>query len=190
MRLTGIAKSALFLLCLALAFAWTLSRASRVDAENETPKTQEVRAKALSEDKRFVADGDQTVTDTRTGLMWTKQDAYLSIKRWINWHEAYAFIDRLNAEEFGGHRDWQMPTKRQLITLYEPDKLNSSQLGHEMKIHIDPIFGKEGSGALWAMEDNGHYNAFGVVFNTGKEFSAPKDSRSRKSVRAVRLARP
>ncbi|MBI4389181.1 MAG: DUF1566 domain-containing protein [Nitrospinae bacterium] len=179
----GITKSALLFLFLALASGWALSWPAGVSAGSDTPK-------ALSEDKRFVDNGDQTVTDTQTGLMWAKQDAYQRKKHWLNWSEAHAFIDQLNAEEFAGYRDWQLPTKRQLITLYEPGKLNGSQLGHEMNSHLDPLFAKDGAGALWAMEDNGHYNAFGVVFNTGTEFSAPKDSRSRKSVRAVRLAHP
>ena len=55
-----------------------------------------------------------------------------------------------------------------------------------MKIHTDPLFGKKGSGSLWSADENGMYNAFGVVFNTGDVFSANKKSRSRKATRAVR----
>ena len=55
-----------------------------------------------------------------------------------------------------------------------------------MIIHIDPIFAKEGSASLWTIEENGNYNAFGVILNTGKRFSGPKKARFRKAVRAVR----
>ena len=55
-----------------------------------------------------------------------------------------------------------------------------------MNIHIDPIFSKEGSGYLRSIEENGHYNAFGVVFNSGKRFNSSKKSIFRKGVRAGR----
>ena len=55
-----------------------------------------------------------------------------------------------------------------------------------MIIHIDPIFAKEGSASLWTIEENGNYNAFGIILNTGKRFNSSKESRSRKAVRAVR----
>lgn len=59
-----------------------------------------------------------------------------------------------------------------------------------MVIHIDPIFEKEGSGAWWSREPNGHFNAFGIEFNNGSRFSAPKKSLARKAVRAMRVAAP
>ena len=55
-----------------------------------------------------------------------------------------------------------------------------------MKIHTDPLFGKNGSGSLVSADENGMYNAFGVEFNTGNVFSVNKKSRSRKATRAVR----
>ncbi len=139
-----------------------------------------------SEDQRFLDNGDQTITDTKTGLMWRKNDSYLDTGHWLNWQEGFEFIHSLNAEGDGGYTDWRMPTLEELKTLYEKEKINSKQIGREMVIHMDPIFGREGAGAHWSSNPNGNFNAFGVVFNTGNRFSAPKTSRSRKSVRAVR----
>lgn len=143
-------------------------------------------ATVASEDKRFIDHGNQTVTDTRSGLMWQKNDSYLRTHHWLSWDEAADYIRTLNREAFAGFIDWRLPTLEELKTLYEADKVNSKQIGREMVIHIDPIFGREGSGAHWSSEPNGHFNAFGVVFNTGDQFSAPKSARSRKSIRAVR----
>ena len=101
-------------------------------------------------------------------------------------NEAKAFIKQLNEKGFANYFDWQYPTARELKTLFDANKLNSAQVDREMKIHIDPLFGKKGSGSLWSADENGMYNAFGVVFNTGDVFSVNKKSRSRKATRAVR----
>ncbi len=142
--------------------------------------------RAYSEDKRYIDHGNATITDTKTGLMWMKQDSYLHKEKWLNWFEAQEYTQALNTEGFANYIDWQIPKVEELQTLFEQDKINSKQVGREMVIHIDPIFSPNGSGAHWAIESNGRYNAFGVIFNTGKRFSANKKSRSRKSVRAVR----
>ena len=139
-----------------------------------------------SVDKRFKDNGDKTITDTKTGLMWMKEDSYLHSGHWINWFKSIQFMKQINEEGFANQYDWQLPTVEQLTTLYEKDKTNSKVLGKGMNIHIDPIFAKEGSASLWSIEENGSYNSFGVVFNTGKRFNSSKKSTLRKAVRAVR----
>lgn len=140
-----------------------------------------------SDDNRFLDNGDGTITDTKTKLMWMKQDSYLHSGHWLNWMEIHDYVRQLNKEGFAHYIDWKLPTTQELITLYEPEKVNSSQVGKEMKIHTDPIFAKNGSGSLWSAEENGRYNALGVVFNTGEVFNTNKKSRSRKATRAVRV---
>jgi len=138
------------------------------------------------ESQRYIDNMDGTITDSKTGLMWMKNDSYLHSGHWLNWYEAKAFIKKLNEKGFANYFDWQYPTTRELKTLFNADKLNSAQMGREMKIHTDPLFGKKGSGSLWSADENGMYNAFGVEFNTGNVFSVNKKSRSRKATRAVR----
>ena len=140
-----------------------------------------------SGDNRYLDNNDGTITDTKTGLMWMKKDSYLHSGHWLNWHEVHDYVRQLNDEGFAQHSDWQLPTREELKTLYESEKINSSQVGSEMKIHTDPIFEKNGTGSLWSGEANGRYNAFGVVFNTGAVFNSNKKSRSRKATRAVRI---
>ena len=139
-----------------------------------------------SVDKRFKDNGDKTITDTKTGLMWMKEDSYLHFGHWVNWFESIHFIKKINEDGFANQYDWQLPTIEQLTTLHEMDKMNSKVLGKGMNIHIDPIFAKEGSASLWSIEENGNYNAFGVIFNTGTRFNSSKKSTFRKAVRAVR----
>ena len=152
--------------------------------------TEPVAAAVTSSDKRFIDNGDGTITDTRTGLMWMKKDSYLHAGHWIDWFQAFDYVKKLNEERFADYIDWKLPSIEQLQTLFEPDKFNSAQRGSEMNMHMDPIFAKEGSGSLWAAEANGRYNAFGVVFNTGDRFSSSKKSKARRAVRAVRETGP
>jgi hypothetical protein len=139
-----------------------------------------------SADKRFIDNADGTISDTKTGLMWMKDDSYQHKKHWLNWFKAHEYVAELNNEAFANYTNWQVPTIKELLTLYEADKLNSSQVGREMKIHIDPIFSKNGSGSHWAAETNGYHNAFGIVYNTGNRFNSARKNKSRKAVRAVR----
>lgn len=166
---------------------WTLAFSSPTLAE--VPQKQPAE-KTWSQDKRFIDNGDGTITDTQTHLMWMRQDSYQHTGHWITWAKAFDYVKKANEDGFANHYDWQMPTLADLKTLFEADKINSKQLGREMVIHIDPIFAKEGSGILWSLEANGHFNAFGIEFNNGNKFSAPKKSIARKAVRPMRAVNP
>ncbi|MBF0344493.1 MAG: DUF1566 domain-containing protein [Nitrospirae bacterium] len=66
--------------------------------------------------KRFVDNGDQTMTDTSTGLMWTK-DANLAGRK--DWQEALDYVESMNkgaAENFG-YTDWRLPAKEELESI-------------------------------------------------------------------------
>lgn len=143
-----------------------------------------------SQDKRFIDNGDNTITDTKTGFMWMKEDSYQYKSHWLSWFNAVDYIKELNQERFADYLDWRLPTLKELTTLYEAEKINSQQMGSEMIIHMDLIFAKEGSGTLWTSETNGSYNAFGVVFNTGQRFNSSKRKKARRAVRAIRNLNP
>ena len=64
-------------------------------------------------DNDFVDNGDGTVTDRATGLMWQKDGSPkpLTLKR------ATYYISRLNDKRFMGYSDWRMPTVEELASL-------------------------------------------------------------------------
>ena len=81
---------------------------------------------------RFVNNGDGTVTDGETNLVWQKDPA----SERITWPEAQQYVDQLNAESFAGHNDWRLPSNKELLTLMLSRENNK-------RLFIDPIFGSQ-----------------------------------------------
>jgi|WetSurMetagenome_2_1015567.scaffolds.fasta_scaffold07652_5 PKD repeat protein len=74
----------------------------------------------------YVNNGDGTVTDTTTGLIWQQTDD--GIKR--TWKDALACCEQLS---LAGHDDWRLPNVRELETLVAVDR---------SKPAIDPLFSR------------------------------------------------
>jgi len=69
--------------------------------------------------KRFIDNGDGTITDKSTGLTWVKNphtDLPDKFKKEIKWQEA---IDICKELEFAGHKDWRLPTVEELRELVD-----------------------------------------------------------------------
>lgn len=77
---------------------------------------------------------DQTALDQETGLVWAKH-ANLAGKPlyWKGDDNVYAFIQKLNKENYAGYADWRVPTREEMIGLidyakslgYEPAKFET-----------------------------------------------------------------
>jgi len=68
---------------------------------------------------RFVDNGDGTITDTKTGLMWSEKDNGLPIK----WSDALSYCSNFNV---GGYNDWRMPTLAELASLFDQNEKNKN----------------------------------------------------------------
>ena len=103
-----------------------------------------VRGNSAYGKNKFVDNGDDTVTDRATGLMWAKVDSGNAVFRKaiaasanrdgsLNWQEALAFAENLN---FAGHDDWRLPDAKELHSIVDysrsPDTTGSAA--------IDPVF--------------------------------------------------
>jgi hypothetical protein len=77
----------------------------------------------------FVANGDGTVTDHATGLMWQQRDS----GRGMDWEDALAYAEELT---LAGHSDWRLPNAKELQSIVDytrsPDATGSAA--------IDPVF--------------------------------------------------
>ena len=54
------------------------------EAKAETTEKDIRQNSITSKDKRFIDNGDETITDTKTNLMWMKQDSYLRSGHWLH----------------------------------------------------------------------------------------------------------
>jgi hypothetical protein len=80
-------------------------------------------------DPRFRDNGDQTVTDTLTGLMWTK-NANLPPTN-LDYQDAQNFVSAMNSANSLGHNDWRIPKIDELRSLLDLSRSNPSlPVGH------------------------------------------------------------
>jgi len=75
----------------------------------------------LTDEKRFCDNGDGTVTDKETKLMWNQTDAYQDTSKWSNWFMAEDYIKALNNKKFAGYVNWRMPTLEEAEDLFDED---------------------------------------------------------------------
>ncbi|MFC1836882.1 DUF1566 domain-containing protein [Thermodesulfobacteriota bacterium] len=81
----------------------------------------------------FVDNGDGTISDRATGLMWMKSDS----GKPMNWQQALKYAETM---EFAGHNDWRLPNVKELQSIVDygraPDAYSALKAGPA----IDPIF--------------------------------------------------
>ncbi|MFR9502202.1 MAG: DUF1566 domain-containing protein [Rikenellaceae bacterium] len=80
----------------------------------------------------FVDNGDGTVSDKATSLMWSQDDSCEA----MNWQEALAYAQEMNSRNYRGHSDWRLPNAKELQSIvdYNRSPLSTSSAA------IDPIF--------------------------------------------------
>jgi hypothetical protein len=76
----------------------------------------------------FVDNGDGTITDRATGLMWQKGGGSMS----KTLGRAKFYVKKLNQNRFTGHSDWRLPTIEEFASLLESHETNGR--------HIDSLF--------------------------------------------------
>ncbi len=92
----------------------------------ETPNTlyaRYVRCNAAYGKNDFQDNGDGTITDRATGLMWTKADS----GKGLNWEQALAYAANL---KLAGHADWRLPNAKELQSIADYTRIPA----------CDPIF--------------------------------------------------
>jgi len=122
-------------------------------------------------DGRFVDNGDFTVTDNCTGLMWLQAGVGFA-----SWHHAIDFCENLS---LAGHMDWRLPNALELLSVVDYGRHHPC---------IAPIFQCDG-GTYWSATVDAHHPVAGawvVDFTSGG--SGFIDIGVSCSIRAVRTA--
>jgi Protein of unknown function (DUF1566)/Putative metal-binding motif len=74
----------------------------------------------------FTDNGDGTISDNATGLMWSQTDSGED----LNWEEALAFVETQNNAAFRGYTDWRLPDVKELQSIVDytrsPDTSSSA----------------------------------------------------------------
>jgi len=111
----------------------------------------------------FHDNGDQTITDRATGLMWLQLDSGLLQAGprgdgRMNWQQALRWAEEL---EFAGHSDWRLPNIKELQSIVDytrsPDTSNAAAIDPLFKSTIirDPL-GRIDFGFYWSSMTHKH----------------------------------
>ncbi len=127
----------------------------------------------------FTDNGDGTVTDEATGLMWLQEDSggIEGSAGQLDWQSALSWAEDL---EFGGHDDWRLPNAKELQSIVDYTR----SPGTTDSAAIDPIFdctpitdegGDEDYGFYWsstthAADDGSGRSAAYVAFGRALGF--------------------
>ncbi|MBU2513986.1 DUF1566 domain-containing protein [bacterium] len=129
--------------------------------------------------KSFTDNGDETITDNNTGLIWelktsdNKNDQY-------NWQGAYDYCD---TSELAGNNDWRLPNPVELSLILDMSK-------NRPPIDLS-VFPNAINTLMWTSQeydingDDSNANAWYIPFHTGPVFSTGK-SQGSVGVRCVR----
>ncbi len=143
----------------------------------------------------YTDNGDGTITDNVTGLMWEKldkltfagnpSDIHDAGNRYATWDSAFGKIADLNAANFAGYSDWRLPNYNELRSIIFYGRFAPS---------VDPAFynGTDSftyiTGNYWSSttDEGSLFASQGVSFTAGASSDGPKTSATLFFARAVR----
>lgn len=86
----------------------------------------------------FFDNGDSTITDRATGLMWAQPDS----RGGMDWEAALAWVQAKNAAQYLGYSDWRLPNAKELQSIVDYSRSPSTT----SSAAIDPLFVASGIG--------------------------------------------
>jgi hypothetical protein len=117
----------------------------------------------IQADERFIDNGDGTVTDTLTSLMWAAADNMGD----INWDDAQTYCKN---PPIAGYKysDWRLPTIHELKTLYDKD-LEGYETDCGLNVRIHPVI-RLSCAWVWTI-DSQAISAYAFSFRKGYHYS-------------------
>jgi len=116
-------------------------------------KKKEAAAKAAAKAAKkdpFKDNGDGTISDPNSGLMWKKDDAWLDTNKFYTWMDHRPYVDQTNKDKFAGYEDWRLPSKAEAFTLFDKSKVCIDKNGTGFT--LDPIFTEGCAAHTWITE--------------------------------------
>ncbi len=105
------------------------------DGRNERDKrfVRYVRGNKKYGQNDFADNGDETITDRATSLMWTKSDS----GKPMNWESALKYSENLSV---AGYNDWRLPNVKELQSIVDYTKAPDAADKSKRRTAIDPVF--------------------------------------------------
>ncbi len=125
-------------------------KAEAAKPAEKAPKPKVAAKKEKPAADPMVDNGDGTVTDPNSGLMWKKSDAWLDMKKFYTWMAHREYVDKFNKEKFAGHDNWRIPNKVEALTIFDKTKECMDKNG--TLFPLDPIFDAGGASNTWIIE--------------------------------------
>ena len=132
---------------------------------------------------RLTDNGDATILDNETGLVWAKEDSWPVAQDWLNFQESLQFVDDMNKKDYIGFHDWRIPEREEIEKLFMADSTIMARSNNE--IHLDPLFAPGGGNASWCLPFD-QQAAFYFSYTSGNTQQFDQDY-SQGYVRLVRL---
>ena len=137
----------------------------------------------MAEKERFIDNQDGTITDSKTELMWMREDAWQKEAKWYTWDEAAELASYFNDIKFAGFQDWRLPMEEEIQSLYYSEASNQDKYGKE--IHLFETFPSGGLATVWLKGESGHEGTL-FDFKNGEFRSLYKSKSGRMTVRLAR----
>ena len=137
----------------------------------------------MNDKPRFEDNGNGSITDNDTGLIWCKEDSWQIAQDYLDFQESLKFVDEMNKKDFLGFHDWRLPEKEEAAKIYVPECTIMARSQRE--IHIDPLFKAGGGTGIWCLPFD-QQAAFYFSYESGISQGFDQDF-SQGFVRLVRL---
>ncbi len=120
----------------------------------------------MTPQERFFDNGDETVSDRKTGLMWKKTDTMSDLKKWVNYQDSVDYVRELKEKRFAGYDDWRLPTKDEMYSLYDETLSQKDKFGKI--IHISNQFASGGGFSMIAKMVDGRFRTWVLKLRDGE----------------------
>ena len=133
---------------------------------------------------RFKDTARGVIEDTEKDTEWLPKDSYGDLGKWVNLQEGINYAQLMNQIYAGGQSDWSLPSKEDLLDLYDENFVQKDWEGND--VHIAPSFLTNCSHYLWSTEKNTNGQCMRIDLRSGDLDFIDTEKREYLAVRLIR----
>ena len=137
----------------------------------------------MNDNKRFIDNGNSTITDLKMKIIWKKTDSFQDTKKWQNWFKCLDYTEITNIQRFAGSEEWRYPNEEEAWRLFDLGNKNTDKYGDEIYLHS--IFEPRSGGTTWTIEEKDS-SALVIQYEDGVKVWPSKYANMNMCVRLVR----